>query len=137
MLMMIAAAALAGGTCDEAGLRAAVARYAGRLAAMDAHGVGQFYLPTGMMGQRGGRVSIGPAGVEKFLLKFKGFHVLSEQMTISGKPSLAQGEWTAAGRYRQKVRFPNGKLVQAGGGFDSRWRCDAVSGWKIRRLETF
>ena len=58
-------------------------------------------------------------------------------MVLGRAPTFAQGEWTAAGRYRQKVRLPSRKVIMATGGFDSRWRCDTGNGCKISRLETF
>ena len=120
---------------DEDALRAATQHYAELVQRMDSAAIAAMFTPDGQLTGRGQTAVRGPAAIQKFLESLKDFHVESEMMTADSVTVDAR-EGYVSGTYHQRVRVPDGKVVEVGGTYSSEWLRDSDGVWRIQRMET-
>jgi len=130
-----ASASVAAGASPEKEVRAALAHYATLVRTMDHAGIAAMFAADGEIVNPGQAPVRGPVAIEAFLRQFDAYKVLSETMhpartTVSGERA------TQTGTYRQRVRVPDGRVMDVSGGFEADWIRDAGGAWRIRRLAT-
>jgi ketosteroid isomerase-like protein len=118
----------------EAEVDAALQRYADLLRAMDDHAIAQSFTSDGEVVNPGQTPVVGPAAIERFIRQFDGYHVLeyeirAERTAVTGQTAVQNG------RFRQKVRTPEGRTLDVNGLFQAEWIRE-TDGWKIRRMST-
>jgi ketosteroid isomerase-like protein len=153
-LVALAAAALALAGCDQVFLRSspgdappiaygpeterqverASQRYSSLLLAMDAAAVSEMYAPDGVMERQSGPLH-GRDAIRQVLANSGGVRVTSMELITSymsyNGPTVVQ-----TGDFKQSLKLPNGKAVNASGRFEATWIHGPSGEWQIRRMVT-
>jgi len=119
----------------DAEIRRATERYATLVRKMDNGGIADMFTEDGQL-VTGGKTIHGPQAIREFLDTFSKYKVQSETIEVRS----VHGSSTAAhvlGHYDQMVQVPEGKVVEAKGGFSADWVRGADDVWRMRRLEAF
>ncbi len=133
LFLTIPSAATAG--TPESDVRAALQRYAHLVQKMDHAAIAAMFAPDGEVVNPGRDPIHGPAAIEAFLRQFDAYHVLSE--TMAARTTVVDGDRaTQTGTYHQRVRDPDGKVLDVSGNFTLEWIRDASHVWRIRRAAT-
>jgi ketosteroid isomerase-like protein len=116
-------------------VRAALAHYATLVKAMDNPAIAAMFTSDGEIVNRGQPSIKGPAAIEAFLQRFSDYHVLSEKLTPAS--TTVDGNHAAQeGTYRQRVRGPDGHVLNVSGRFIAEWIRDDNGIWRIRKMGT-
>jgi uncharacterized protein (TIGR02246 family) len=135
LALFVPAARAAAPMTPEKDVRAALARYVDLVRKMDHAAIAGMFAPDGEIVNPGQESVRGPAAIEAFLRRFADYKVLAETMTAA-TTTVDGAHATQSGIYRQKVRTPDGKVLNVSGGFDAEWIRDAAGTWRLRRLAT-
>jgi len=119
----------------EGEVRAALAHYAKLVRKMDHAGIAAMFAPDGEIVNPGQDPIRGPAAIEAFLKQFSSYKVVSETLTAATTRVMG-AQATQSGTYHQRVRAPDGKMLEVSGGFDAEWIRDAAGAWRIKRMST-
>lgn len=111
---------------------AALARYAELTRRTDAEGLAAMYAADGRLERDGAPPLVGPDAVRSFLAQFRDFSVLEDRMTVE-RESVSGDRASQAGRYFQRVRLPDARVVTAAGGFEAEW-VRVGGGWRVARM---
>lgn len=125
----------AGSRRAETAIRQATARYAGLVAAMDHAAIAAMFTADGEIAVEGQQPIRGREQIERHLESFRQFHVLSEALTadrVTAHGAAAE----SAGTYRQKVRLPDGNVVEVHGAYTAEWRRAPSGAWEIAAMTT-
>ena len=119
----------------EAEVEAALQHYADLLRAMDDHGIAQSFTDDGEVVNPGQTPVRGPEAIEQFIRQFDGYHVLeyeihAQKTTVSGQTAAQNG------RFRQRVKTPDGQTLDVKGLFQADWVQSPGGAWRIRRMAT-
>jgi uncharacterized protein (TIGR02246 family) len=121
---------------DKAAVEARLQRYTELMQALDAGGVAAMFAPDGEMVNPRQPPVKGRAAIEKFIAGFSGFRVISISQVASS--TLIDGDTAEQmGDYRQKVRTPDGRLLDISGRFEIEWVRSATDGWLLLQVATF
>ena len=127
-------APLATGPATERELESALQNYSRMILAMNAPAVAEMYAPDGVWERQSGALR-GREAIRGALAATGGVRVLSNEMTMSylsyNGPAVIQ-----TGEFRQSVKLPDGKIVDATGKFEATWARGANGEWWIRRMVT-
>jgi uncharacterized protein (TIGR02246 family) len=110
-------------------------RYARRLMSMDNHGIAMMFEPDGMVLNAGEQPIHGRKAIERFLSGFSAYKVLGYTITPL-RTVVAGNTATQVGTFWQRVRIPDGKVIEVRGRFDAEWGRDASGAWFLRRMGT-
>jgi uncharacterized protein (TIGR02246 family) len=116
-------------------VRAATARYAAQIAAMDSGAIAASFTADGEMAVAGQPTVRGPEAIRKHLEGFSAYHVLSETLTADAV-QVDGATARVSGRFHQTVRVPDGKVVEARGSYRADWARGEDGAWRIRRMTT-
>jgi uncharacterized protein (TIGR02246 family) len=116
-------------------VRGALLRYVHLVQKMDHAGIAALFTPDGEVVNPGRDPIRGPAAIEAFLRQFDAYHVMNEMMLP--RTTVVDGDRaTQTGTYRQRVRDPDGKVLDVSGTFTLDWVRDAAGVWRIQRAAT-
>lgn len=133
---MLVCACVSGAARDERAIRDETQQYANRLAAMDSAAIASMFAPDGVVEIPGGASVRGPAEIQGFLDRFRNFHVLSETMTTDAV-TVEDGTAHSSGTWHQRVRLPEGKIVEVHGTYAIVWRrAPSPAAWQIEKIST-
>ena len=116
-------------------VEAALQRYSGLMARMDHEAIAALYEEDGVMAGGGPEPVRGRAAILAHLCSFAAFHVESNELT-SDAVALDGPVAHQRGTYHQRVRLPDGEVVETRGTFEAEWRFDADGVRRIARMET-
>jgi ketosteroid isomerase-like protein len=134
VLILAAAAGLAAPECRHVPIAQMIARYGELQKAQDVDSIARLFGRDGEVVNPGAAPVQGAAAVRAFLGGFKGFKVLTNDLTVSNFDK-AGGDWHVTGRFHQTGSTPDGKSYDVSGTFDSDWVCTG-GGWRVRRMAT-
>jgi len=119
----------------ESELRAALQHYAQLIEKMDNAGIAALFTQDGEVVNPGRDPIKGPAAIEAFLKQFSDYRVLSQTMTP--QKTLVDGvRAEQEGTFKQRVRGPDGNVIDASGTFTIEWIRDSSGAWRIQRVAT-
>ena len=101
---------------------------------MDAAGIAAMYARDGQIVNPGQDAIKGRAAIEAFLGRFADYKVLDYELTAASTTGDKNGV-TQKGTFRQRVRTPEGPIVEASGTFTAEWVLEDFA-WHIRRMTT-
>lgn len=136
-----------GSPADKTDVEAALQQYAHHVLAMNIPGLTGLFTAEGEIVNPGQAPIRGRAAIAKLLISFADYRVLaynvqSETTTLDGHSAVQTGS------YRQRVRLPNGEVVEPAGKFKAEWtRSRGVDGdgedsgekfgrWLLTRMST-
>lgn len=120
----------------QAEVRERLAQYASLLQAMDAEGVAAMFAPDGEIVNPRQPPVHGRAAIRKFLEGYADFKVLSNEDRADS--TLIDGDTSEQlGTYHQRVRTPDGRVIEVSGRFEFAWVRDASGVWLIQQAATF
>ena len=119
----------------ESQVRAALQHYAQLIEKMDNAGIAALFTEDGEVVNPGRDPIKGPAAIEAFLKQFSDYHVLSQTM-IPQKTQVDGDHAQQEGTFKQRVRGPDGNVIEASGTFTIDWIRDSSGAWRIRRVAT-
>jgi uncharacterized protein (TIGR02246 family) len=136
-LLCVAAvlAVMGAAASPEAEVRAALQRYVHLVQRMDNAGIAAMFAPDGEVVNPGRDPIKGRPAIQAFLEQFAGYHVINETMV----PRTTTVDGTHArqtGTYRQRVRGPDGNVIDVSGNFVLDWIRDGSGVWLIQRAAT-
>lgn len=113
----------------------AFARFRQELTAMNPAAVAALFEPEGEIVNEGQEPLHGRAAIQHFLEGFSNYRILSydAQNVIT---TVAGDNATLIADYRQQVRTPDQKVIQASGHLNSEWNRDGSGTWLIHRMST-
>lgn len=126
-------AAARAATVDSLQVAARLQRYSYNVLNMDHAGIAEMFAHDGELRSEGQATLVGPERIHEFLNGFLSYKVLAEQVTADSTEVRADSAWQI-GTYRQRVRVPDGKLVEVSGSFEVKWGRDATGQWMIRNM---
>jgi ketosteroid isomerase-like protein len=101
---------------------------------MDAAGVAKLYARDGEIANPGQEAIKGRAAIEAFLEKFADYKILEYVLTPSATAGDKNGV-TQKGTFHQRVRTPDGQIVEVSGTFTAEWVLEDFI-WHIKRMTT-
>ena len=119
----------------ESQVRAALQHYAQLIEKMDNAGIAALFTQDGEVVNPGRDPVKGPAAIEAFLKQFSDYHVLSEMM-IPQKTQVDGDRAEQEGTFKQRVRGPDGNVIDVSGTFTIVWIRDSSGAWRIQRVAT-
>ncbi len=120
---------------DSLQVEARLQRYAFMTLRMDHAGIASLFAPDGRLLREGEPALVGPDSIQKFLSSFMGYHVLDEQVKAETTTVRADSA-RQVGTWRQRVKLPDGKVVDVHGRFETRWMRDTADEWMIKSMGT-
>src|SRR4029077_5924993 len=100
--------------------------------AMDANAVADMYAPDGVWERQSGPLQ-GRDAIRAALAANGGVRVISNEMTTAfisyNGPAVVQ-----TGEFKQSVRLPDGRIVNAAGRFEATWVRGESGEWWLRRM---
>jgi ketosteroid isomerase-like protein len=124
---------IAYGPQTERQVERALQRYSGLIVAMDANAIAEMYAPDGVWERQSGPLH-GRDAIRQAVASSPA-RVLSNEMT-TGYMSYNGPAVVHTGQFKQSVRLPNGKIVDASGRFEATWMRGPNGEWWIRRMVT-
>lgn len=118
-----------------AALQAALARYERLVRAMDHAGIASLFVQDGEVDNGGQRPIKGPAAIDAFLRGFSDYQVLRYEI-VATRTSINDPAAVQTGSFHQRVRLPDGRVVDVFGKFKAEW-VYTPQGWRIWRMGTF
>jgi len=119
----------------QAQVEAALGRYAALVLAMDHAGIAAMFAAEGAIVNDGQPPIRGPVKIRAFLESFSGYKVLANDMETSR--TVVEGETAVQeGTYHQRVRTPEGKVLEVSGRFEVRWARSGPGEWLIEQMGT-
>ncbi len=120
----------------RAQVQARLQRYSALLLAMDPAGVAAMFAPDGEIVNPRQPPVHGRAAIQRFLEGYSDFKVLSNEDVADS--TLIDGDTSEQlGRYHQRVRTPEGKVIEVSGRFEFAWVRDASGEWLLQQAATF
>jgi uncharacterized protein (TIGR02246 family) len=119
----------------ESQVRGALQRYVHLVQAMDHAGIAAMFAPDGEVVNPGREPIKGRAAIQAFLEQFAGYQVINEMM-VPRATSVDGNHATQTGTYRQRVRGPDGNVLDVSGNFVLDWIRDGSGVWLIQRAAT-
>jgi len=119
----------------ESQVRGALQRYVRLVRAMDHAGIAAMFAPDGEVVNPGREPIKGRAAIQAFLEQFAGYQVIHEMM-VARATTVDGNHATQTGTYRQRVRGPDGNVIDVSGNFVLDWIRDGSGVWLIQRAAT-
>lgn len=119
---------------DSLQVEARLQRYAFLVRRMDHAGIAGLFEDKGALVSEG-RTIAGPDSIQQFLESFTGYQVLDEAIAAD-TTLVAPDSARQVGAWHQRVRVPDGRIVEASGRFEIRWARNASDQWMIRSMTT-
>lgn len=116
-------------------LQAALARYEQLVLSMDHAGIASLFVEDGEVDNDGQRPITGPAAIDTFLRQFSAYKVLRYEI-VATRTTINDPAAVQTGSFHQRVRLPDGRVVDVFGKFKVEWVWTA-QGWRIWRMGTF
>ena len=101
---------------------------------MDAAAIAAIYARDGEIVNPGQDAIKGRAAIEAFLRRFAEYKVLDYELTTASTTGDKNGV-TQKGTFRQRVRTPQGQIVEASGTFTAEWVLEDFV-WRLKRMTT-
>jgi ketosteroid isomerase-like protein len=101
---------------------------------MDAAGIAAMYAREGEIVNPGQDAIKGRAAIEAFLRRFAEYKVLEYELTPTSTTS-DKNNVTQKGTLHQRVRTPQGQIVEVSGTFTAEWVLEDFI-WHIKRMTT-
>jgi uncharacterized protein (TIGR02246 family) len=119
----------------ESQIRARLQQYVQLVRKMDHAGIAAMFAADGEVVNPGRDPIRGRAAIQAFLEQFAGYQVINDVMvplttTVDGNHA------TETGTYRQRVRGPDGNIIEVSGNFALDWIRDSSGVWLIQRAAT-
>jgi uncharacterized protein (TIGR02246 family) len=102
---------------------------------MDHAGIAAMFAPDGEIVNPGRDPIKGRGAIQGFLEQFAGFEVINEMM-VPRTTTVDGNHATQMGTYRQRVRGPDGNVIDVSGTFVLDWIRDSSGVWLIQRAAT-
>jgi|SRR5450432_1999519 len=112
-------------------IESAMNQYNHYIISMNTDSIASIFSPDGELGD----IAHGRDSIKRFLYRFKDFKVLS-QTSSTNTISILGDSAIQYGTYWQTTIVPPKDTVHVKGSFTAKWIWDAVSGWKIKRMDT-
>jgi len=119
----------------ESQVRGALQRYVRLVQRMDHAGIATMFAADGEVLNPGRDPIKGRGAIQAFLEQFAGFEVINEMM-VPRTTSVDGSHATQIGTYRQRVRGPDGNIIDVSGKFVLDWIRDGSGVWLIQRMAT-
>jgi ketosteroid isomerase-like protein len=132
--ILAAAAVLAAPECRHVPMTRMIVRYGELQKAQDVDAIARLFGSDGEVVNPEAAPVRGAAAIRAFLGGFKGFTVLTNDLTVSNFDR-AGADWRVTGRFHQTGSTPDGKSYDVTGTFVSSWLCTG-DGWRVRRMAT-
>jgi ketosteroid isomerase-like protein len=146
--VVLAAALLAGCATDGTPSRAASAatlaqseveealrHYASLVLAMDHEALALLFAADADIGHVGAPPVHGRAAIKSFLAGFAGYQVLAFSI-VPASTVVHSGAAFQSGAYQQRVRTPQGQVLEVAGRFEAEWHRGPSGAWLISRMST-
>ena len=119
----------------RAEVEAALRQYSALVLAMDYEGLAGLFTADADIGHAGTPPVHGRAAIQSFLAGFSGYQVL-EYAIVPASTVVHTGVAYQTGSYRQRVRTPQGQVLEVSGRFEADWRRGPSGLWLIGRMST-
>lgn len=137
VVALMAQDAAAAGTLspDQAAVNARLREYDALVRAMDTTRLVGLFAPDAQLQHESQPPTRGRAAIEALYAGLAGYQVLENSTTpestvVRGRTAVQKG------RYHQKVKTPQGELVEVSGSFEADWLKSSAGTWLIERLFT-
>jgi len=120
---------------DAAHVDHALARYSKLVRKMDHARIAAMFASGGELWSAGHAPIHGPTAIRSFLEGFAGYHVLANH-TDASRTTVVGDSAVQVGTYRQRVRTPEGKVLNVSGGFEAHWVRGPDGAWLIQGMGT-
>jgi uncharacterized protein (TIGR02246 family) len=120
---------------EQARVDAALERYSSMVLNMNSRGIAALFTPDGEIVNPGQAPVRGRAAIEAFLSGFANYRVL-ENSTIPSQTTVSGSSALQVGSYHQRVRTPQGQVIEVSGGFKAEWVRGQSGDWLIQRMGT-
>lgn len=120
---------------DQALVEAALRRYSDLVLAMDHASVAALFAPEGEIVNPGQPSVHGPVAIQALFAGFEGYKVLANS-TLPSSTLVSGDRAVQQGSYRQRVRKPDGEIVEVSGLFQAEWIRTGSGPWLILRMGT-
>lgn len=134
-LVLVCALAVPVAASPAAELQAALARYEKLVRAMDHAAIAALFTDDGEVVNEGERPIMGPAAIDGFLQTFAAYRVIRYEI-VATKTTINGPAAVQTGSFHQRVRVPDGQVVDVFGKFKAEWILTA-RGWRIWRMGTW
>lgn len=129
------ASASSAAVSETARVDAALAQYAQLALAMDHSALATLFTPDAEVSHGGGTPIRGRAAIQSFLSSFAGYEVLEYSM-VPASTLVQRDNATQSGTYSQRVRTPQGQVLDVSGQFEAHWLRDPSGHWLISHMLT-
>jgi len=102
---------------------------------MDHSALAALFAPDAEVVHTGQAPVRGRAAIHSLFLSFVDYQVL-ENSTVPSSTVVRGNSGEQVGSYHQRVRTPQGKVVEVSGGFKAEWVRVQSGNWLIQRMET-
>ena len=102
---------------------------------MNPAAIAAMYAPDGEIVNPGQAPIQGRAAIEAFLSGFANYQVL-ENATVPSSTKITGNSAVQAGSYHQRVRTPQGQVIEVSGSFKAEWSQQRSGEWLIQRMGT-
>ncbi len=116
-------------------VEAALSRYVQLALAMDHSALAALFSPDAEVVHAGGTPVRGRAAIHSLLSSFTGYQVLEYSM-VPASTLVQRDSATQSGTYRQRVRTPQGQVLDVSGQFEAHWLRDPSGTWLISHMLT-
>ena len=124
-----------GGLTDQALVGSALGHYSEIVLAMNHAGIAALFEPDGEIVREGQAAVHGRAAIDSFLSGFASYQVLANNLQPAS--TVVNGDTAEqVGSYQQRVRTPEGKVLEVSGRFKVVWGRAPSGEWLIRRMGT-
>ena len=121
---------------QQAQVQARLQRYCALMLAQDARAISTMFAPQGEIVNPRQTPVRGREAIRAFLEGYADFKVLSNEDTAES--TLIDGNTSEQlGRYRQRVRTPEGTVIEVSGRFEFAWVLDPSGEWLLQQAATF
>lgn len=116
-------------------MEAAFEHYCALLRTMDHGGIAAMFARDGEVANSGQAPIRGPAAIDAFLQGFSDYHVLA-YTTQAVRTVVHGGTADLTAIFRQRVRVPQGNVVEVAGRLEAHWVRAGKDGWLVQRMAT-
>lgn len=123
------------GNADRALIEARLRHYDELVRAFNAKELAQMFTPDGEVQHQGQAATVGREAIEKLFSGFSGYTMLENSTTPTSTVVQAQTA-VQTGSYHQKLKTPDGAVVEVSGSFTADWVKVESGEWYIKRMHT-
>ncbi len=120
---------------DVTQVEARLTRYDQLVKVLDAKGIAAMFTTDGETQHEGQPAVRGRDALERLYASFAGYEIL-ENSTTPSSTTVTGNTAKQTGSYHQKVKAPDGNLLEVSGSFQADWLKTEAGEWLIRRMFT-